>query len=139
MGGDDSSDLFVCEFNSYSALFLDLSDISPSLEFPVANVVNGEIEMVGVVDGSSANPTSEGFPEVFGGEGKFGGDGVKHVANLLFCLFQLAVLDGVGEVELGGGFRLEEVGDEPCAEGEVLGNCFELVCLHVDKLTNDLM
>lgn len=114
VGVDDHSDLLVCEFDSYSALFLNLRDIGSSFEFPVANVVNGEIQMVGIVDGSSANPAGEGFPEVFGGKGEFGGDGVQHVSNLLFCLFQLAVLDSVDEAELGSGFRLEEVGDEPC-------------------------
>lgn len=102
MSVNDCSYFFIGEFNPYCAFLLNLGRISSSFEFPGADIFNGEVKMVWVIDGTGSNPSSQRFSKAFCCEWQFGGDGVEHVADLLFCLLKFAELDGVDEVLLGG-------------------------------------
>lgn len=133
---DYFQDLFVGQFDADSALLGDLLESSSTFQFPSLDVFDGKVQMIGVVYGSCPYPRAEGFTEVLGSDGELGRDGVEHIADLLLGLLEGTILDGVEEVLLGCGLRLEEVGDEPLAQVEVLGDCLDvlILSLHVDKL-----
>lgn len=69
-------DLIIVKFDPDVTIFFDLGNICSSFVFPVFDVFDGKIEMVGIVDATFGNPLSERLSESFQSYRYFGGNRV---------------------------------------------------------------
>lgn len=56
-------DLIIVEFDPHVTIFFDLGNICSSFVFPVFDIFDGKIEMVGIIDTTLGDPLSERLSE----------------------------------------------------------------------------
>lgn len=132
---NDGFDLLVGEFQPNTAVFLQLFDIDSSLQFSGLEIVDSIVELVGIGDLSAAHKGRQRLSESLDGDGQLGCDGMQHISNFLFPLFESRVFDDLQEGLAGGWLRFDQVVEQSLLEVELGSDClngFNLT-LHCDK------